>query len=100
MTGIYSDVVNSEECVERFICEMGSAGKNVYYKDSIIRLVNFTLFNMNASGLTWILIGILGGKKNIQVKVTANNKRRRPKIKVPGSNPEATIIFFFFSTGK
>ena len=37
VTGIYSDVVTSDECIERLVCELGSAAKNVYYKDSVIR---------------------------------------------------------------
>lgn len=37
VTGIYEDVKSSDECIERMICELGTAAKNVYYKDSLIR---------------------------------------------------------------
>lgn len=37
VSDIYSDVVSSDECIERMVCELGSAAKNVYYKDSLIR---------------------------------------------------------------
>ena len=37
VTDIYSDVVTSEECIERLVCELGSVAKNIYYKDSVLR---------------------------------------------------------------
>lgn len=37
VTDIYSDVVTSEDCIERLVCELGGAAKNIYYKDSLIR---------------------------------------------------------------
>jgi hypothetical protein len=41
VTTIYSDVVSSDECIERLVCELGSVAKNVYYKDSVIRVMNY-----------------------------------------------------------
>lgn len=41
VTGIYSDVVGSDECIERLVCELGGAAKNVYYKESILRVMNY-----------------------------------------------------------
>jgi len=41
VTEIYSGVVDSEECMERLVCELGSVAKNVYYKDSVIRVMNY-----------------------------------------------------------
>lgn len=41
VTGIYSDVVKSDECIERLVCELGGAAKNVYYKESILRVMNY-----------------------------------------------------------
>jgi len=41
VTGIYTDVVKSDECIERLVCELGGAAKNVYYKDSILRVMNY-----------------------------------------------------------
>jgi len=41
VTGIYTDVVKSDECMERLVCELGGAAKNVYYKDSILRVMNY-----------------------------------------------------------
>lgn len=41
VTEIYSDVVSSDECMERLVCELGSVAKNVYYKDSVIRVMNY-----------------------------------------------------------
>lgn len=41
VSDIYSDVVSSDECIERMVCELGSAAKNVYYKDSLIRVMNY-----------------------------------------------------------
>merc|ERR1712071_576913 len=41
VTGIYSEVLGSEECIERMVCELGSATKSIYYKDSVYRVVNY-----------------------------------------------------------
>jgi hypothetical protein len=37
VSDIYTDVVTSDECIERLVCELGGAAKNIYYKDSVIR---------------------------------------------------------------
>lgn len=37
VSDIYTDVVSSDECIERLVCELGGAAKNIYYKDSVIR---------------------------------------------------------------
>lgn len=37
VTGIYSDVVGSDECIERLVCELGGAAKSIYYKEAILR---------------------------------------------------------------
>ena len=42
VTGIYSEVLGSEECIERMVCELGSATKSIYYKDSVYRYVTLT----------------------------------------------------------
>merc|ERR1712191_34715 len=41
VTGIYSEVLGSEECIERMVCKLGSATKSIYYKDSVYRVVNY-----------------------------------------------------------
>jgi len=41
VTDIYTDVTTSDECIERLVCELGSVAKNVYYKDSVIRVMNY-----------------------------------------------------------
>ncbi len=45
VTDIYTDVVTSDECLERLVCELGSAAKNIYYKDSVLRyVINLILY--------------------------------------------------------
>jgi len=41
VTGIYSDVVGSDECIERLVCELGGAAKSIYYKEAILRVMNY-----------------------------------------------------------
>jgi len=41
VTDIYTDVTTSDECIERLVCELGAVAKDVYYKDSVIRVMNY-----------------------------------------------------------
>lgn len=41
VSDIYTDVVKSDECMERIICELGGAAKNIYYKDSVMRVMSY-----------------------------------------------------------
>lgn len=41
VSDIYTDVVRSDECIERLVCELGSVAKNIYYKDSVLRVMNY-----------------------------------------------------------